>query len=147
MSTQNFMNIKGQCHSLTFVVGHSDSTFSNLFSLETVRPIESKFYMEPPWIEGMKVNTNGCVTWPRWLPCPYMVKPLKILSGPKRLMTLKLGMRHWLLEYYQICSNDDPGLTLTYFKTRSNLDLFFRMGKCLSCRFPRNNWKLVYIVK
>ena len=37
-------------------------------------------------------------------------------------MTLKLGMHHWVLfEYYQVCSNDDPGLTLTYFTTRSNL--------------------------
>ena len=36
-------------------------------------------------------------------------------------MTLKLGMQHWVLEYYQICSNDDTGLTLTYFTTRSNL--------------------------
>ena len=36
-------------------------------------------------------------------------------------MTLKLGMWHWLLRYYQICSNDDPGLTLTYFPARSNL--------------------------
>ena len=32
-----------------------------------------------------------------------------------------LGMQHWVLEYYQICSNDDPGLTLTYFTTRSIL--------------------------
>ena len=30
-------------------------------------------------------------------------------------------MQHQVLEYYQICSNDDPGLTLTYFTTRSNL--------------------------
>ena len=36
-------------------------------------------------------------------------------------MTLKLGMQHWVLKYYQICSNDDPGLTLTYFTTRSKL--------------------------
>ena len=36
-------------------------------------------------------------------------------------MTLKLGMQHWVLEYYQICSNDDPGLTLTYFTASSNL--------------------------
>ena len=35
-------------------------------------------------------------------------------------MTLKLGMQQWMLEYYQVCSNDDPGLTLTYFTTRSN---------------------------
>ena len=36
-------------------------------------------------------------------------------------MTLKLGMQHQVLEYYQVCSYDDPGLTLTYFTARSNL--------------------------
>ena len=36
-------------------------------------------------------------------------------------MTLKRGMQHWLLKYYQVCSNDDPGLTLTYFTAMSNL--------------------------
>ena len=36
-------------------------------------------------------------------------------------MTLKLGMQHRVLEYYHVCSNDDPGLTLTYFMARSNL--------------------------
>ena len=30
-------------------------------------------------------------------------------------------MQHRVLEYYQVCSNDDPGLTLTYFTARSNL--------------------------
>ena len=36
-------------------------------------------------------------------------------------MTLKLGMQHRMLEYYQVCSNDIPGLTLTYFTAMSNL--------------------------
>ena len=36
-------------------------------------------------------------------------------------MTLKLGMQHWVHKYYQVCSNDDPGFTLTYFMARSNL--------------------------
>ena len=36
-------------------------------------------------------------------------------------MTLKVSMQHWVLEYHQVCSNDDPGLTLTYFTARSNL--------------------------
>ena len=48
-----------------------------------------------------------------------MVNTLKIFSGTKRPMTLKLGMQQ--REYYEICSNDDPGLTLTYFTARSNL--------------------------
>ena len=36
-------------------------------------------------------------------------------------MTLKLSMHHRVLKYYQVCSNDDPGLTLTYFTARLNL--------------------------
>ena len=36
-------------------------------------------------------------------------------------MTLKLGMQFQIYEYYVIYSNDDPGLTLTYFTARSNL--------------------------
>ena len=35
-------------------------------------------------------------------------------------MTLKLGMQHRVHEYYQVYSNDDHGLTLTYFTARSN---------------------------
>ena len=46
------MNIKGQGHSLTFVQGHSDSTFSNFFCSEIFRQIEAKFHMEPPWDVG-----------------------------------------------------------------------------------------------
>ena len=36
-------------------------------------------------------------------------------------MTLKLGTPYRVLEYYQICSADDPGLILTYLTARSNL--------------------------
>ena len=39
-------------------------------------------------------------------------------------MTLKLGMQHWVHKYYQVYSNDDPGLTLIYFTARSNLLLY-----------------------
>ena len=36
-------------------------------------------------------------------------------------MTLKLSMQHRVLKYYQVCSNDDLGLTLTYCTANSNL--------------------------
>ena len=36
-------------------------------------------------------------------------------------MTLKLGMQHGVLKYYQVYSNDDHGLTTTYFMARSKL--------------------------
>ena len=36
-------------------------------------------------------------------------------------MTLKDSMQHCALKYYQVCSNDEPGLTLTYFAAMSNV--------------------------
>ena len=36
-------------------------------------------------------------------------------------MTLKLSMQHRVLKYIRNCSNDDPGLTFTYFTARSYL--------------------------
>ena len=36
-------------------------------------------------------------------------------------MTLKFGIQHRVLEYYQVYSNDIPRLTLTYFTARFNL--------------------------
>ena len=53
------MNIKGQGHSLTLIQGHSGSTFSNFFFLETAKPIEAKFNVEPQWDKWTKVCLNG----------------------------------------------------------------------------------------
>ena len=39
-------------------------------------------------------------------------------------MTFKVGMQHWVLVYFQICSNDDLEVTLTYFTARSNLIIY-----------------------
>ena len=36
-------------------------------------------------------------------------------------MTLIVCVQHRVLKYFQVCSNDDPELTLTYFTARSNL--------------------------
>ena len=50
---------------------------------------------------------------------PIYGKTLKnIFSGTEKPMTLNGGM---LLKYCQICSNDDPELTLIYLMARSNL--------------------------
>ena len=50
-------------------------------------------------------------------------KNLKKISlfGTKRLITLKLAMQYLLINYYQIYSNDDIGMTLTYFTAKSYL--------------------------
>ena len=51
---------------------------------------------------------------------PIYGKNLKKSSSPEP-KGRKLDMQHRVLEYYQVCSNDDPGLTLTYCTARSNL--------------------------
>ena len=43
------------------------------------------------------------------------LKKSTFFSGIKTPMTLKIGMQHRVLEYYQFFSIDDCGLTLTYF--------------------------------
>ena len=77
------MNIKGQCHSLTLVQGHSDSTFSNIFLLEADEPIEAKFYMEPPWDGGTKVCSNGPGHMANIAVMPIYGKILKKSSSPE----------------------------------------------------------------
>ena len=42
-----YMNLFEYLRSMTLVQGHSDSTFSNFFSLETARLIEAIFHLEP----------------------------------------------------------------------------------------------------
>ena len=36
-------------------------------------------------------------------------------------LIVTVGMQHWVLEYYQVCSNVDLGFTLTCITARSNL--------------------------
>ena len=79
--------------------------------------------MELLWDGETKVCSNSPGHMTKMAAMPIYGKNLKeiFLSGTKRLMTLKLSMHHRVLEYYQVCSNDDPGLTLIYFTARSNL--------------------------
>ena len=72
--------------------------------------------MEPPWDWGRKVYTNGPGHMTNMAAMPINGKNRK---RTKRLMTV--GVQHWVLEYYQVCSNDYTGLILTYFMARSNL--------------------------
>ena len=44
----------------------------------------------------------------------------KMVSRTRSHMILKLGMLHRGLKLYEVNINDDTGLTLTYFKARSN---------------------------
>ena len=55
------------------------STFSNIFSSKTTKPIEAKFHMEPPWDEGTKVYSNGPDHLTKMAAMPIYGKNLKNL--------------------------------------------------------------------
>ena len=79
--------------------------------------------MEPPWVEGTKVCSRhlGHVTKMAATP-RYGKNPSKMFfSGAGWPISTKLGMQHRGLLLMIVCSNDDPGVTLTYFTARSNL--------------------------
>ena len=115
MSKWTYMNIKGQGHSLTLVQGHSDSTFSNFFFLETAKPTEAKFQVKPSCDRGTKMVS---VIWPIWLPCSYMVKTLKKSSS--------LESKRWPWKF--ICSIGYSSTT-SLFKWWPWVDLDLFYGK------------------
>ena len=95
--------------------------FSKIFS-KTTGPVEAKFHVEPPWVGGTKVYSGHLGHMTKMAATPINGKnQSKIFSGTKGSVTLGLGMKHWGLWPIKVCSNDDVGLTLTYFMTRSNL--------------------------
>ena len=51
----------------------------------------------------------------------YGKNPSQIFSGTDGQITTKLGMLHRVFQPIIVCSNDDPGLTLTYITARSDL--------------------------
>ena len=103
----------------------SDLIFLNFFSSVTTRPIEVKFHVEPPWDWGTNICSNCPGHMTKMATMPIYGKTFKnLLLWNRTLMTLKLGMQHRVIEYYQVCSNDAPGLTLTYFMARSTFVLY-----------------------
>ena len=108
--------------------------FSKIFLSKTAWPIKAKFHVEPPW-EGVKkvcINRPGHMTKMAATPI-YGKKPSKIFfSRTGSPMILKLGLQHQGLKLYKVYTNDDPGLTLTYFTERSNLVAYMsEWGKVL----------------
>ena len=81
MSTRTCMNIKGQCHSMTLVQGHSDSTFANFFFLETAGPVEAKFHVEPSWDKRTNIYSNGLGQMTNMAAMPIYVKNVKKSSS------------------------------------------------------------------
>lgn len=53
-----------------------------------------------------------------------MLKPLKILDPRHNYDDINLGMQFFGLKFYEFCLNNEPWLTLTYFKQNIFADMF-----------------------
>ena len=69
--------------------------------------------MEFLWDGGTQIFSNGPGFMSK-MAAIYGKTWITFFSGTKQLMTMKAGIQYRVLEGYQICSNADPGLTLTY---------------------------------
>ena len=119
----NYMMIYDNPRSRSFIDICPRFNIFKLLSLRIIRQFEAKFHMKPPWDIEMKMCSTilDHMTKP-WLPGPYIVSLSKrSFFGTKWPMILKFGVQQLVLKNYQKFSNDDTGLTLTMFMTRSNL--------------------------
>ena len=100
--------------------------FSNIFFSETAWPIKAKFHVEPPWDVGKKVYINGSGHMTKMAAMLIMLKAFKKFSYRSNSpLIMKVGMEQYVLKLYKVYINDDSELTLTYFKTLSNLANLF----------------------
>ena len=79
-------------------------------------------FMLPPWVGGTIFCPRHLGHMTKMAATPiYGKNPSKIIFSRTGGPFTKLGMWHRELQPIIVCSNDDPGLTLTYFTARSNL--------------------------
>ena len=66
----------------------------------------------------MYINNLGHITKMAAMPI-YGKNPSNIFSESNRLISMKLGVKHPWLKYYNVYINHDPVMTLTKFMARS----------------------------
>ena len=94
---------------------------------ETTGPIKVKFHIKLLWDGGTKVCSIGPGHMTKMAAMPvYMVKTLKNLLQADEVETWYAAQ---VVDYYQVCSNDDPGLTVTYLRQCQIWSLMFLYRK------------------
>ena len=94
----------------------------NIVFSQTVGSIELKFHVRT-YDKLAKIYAKYFGLMTKMTATPICGKnPLKVFfSRTRRPMTSGLRMLHWGCGAYQVCSNDEPKLTLTFLTLRSNL--------------------------
>ena len=81
----------------------------------------------------MYINNLGHMTKMAAMPI-YGKNPSKIFSETNRQISMKLGVKHRWLKYYNVYINHDPAMTLTQFMARSTwVASAFEWEKLLKC--------------
>ena len=106
---------------LTFVQGHTDLYFQNIFCCKAAWHVDAKFHVELLLVVIMQICSSGHGHMTKMVAMLiYDKTPLKIFfSETSWPMTFKLGILHQGLGLYNAYSNHDPWLTLTYITARS----------------------------
>ena len=90
-------------------------------------------------------NNLGCMTKMAAMPI-YGKNPSNILFETNRQISMKLGVKHRWLKYYNVYINHDPVMTLTQFMARSTWDAHaFEWEKLFKCHLKEKasrNWQM-----
>ena len=98
----------------------------NCWEFQTTSPLKalsqfcSNFICSHLWVGKQKIAKIVAVRWPRWPPCPYMVKTFKNLLL-RNALGLNLCTNHRGREVYQSCLKNCCKLTFDLFTARSSM--------------------------
>ena len=83
LTSWRYVSIEGQGHYLTLAQGRLHTKIQTRFSQKLLGHSELNFVWKLLGTEKCKFVNMILVTWPRWPPCPYMVKTLQKSSSPE----------------------------------------------------------------
>ena len=111
-------------------LGFQNSNFC--FSQKPLGYLKPNFIWKLMGVRKWKCTLKSLVTKPRWRPWPYRLKTLQKSSSPEPPghlpwnLVCSIGDSGPII----ICSNDDPGMTMTLFYSKVKFGhLGFSMGK------------------
>ena len=137
------MSIEGQGHFLTpLAQGHLHTKLKTCFSQKPLGQSKPNFICKLSGTRKWKFDDMMLVTWPRWLPCPYMVKTFKNLLLWNRQTDFhetwyvaSVTPAHYSLFKWWPCID----LDLIYGKVKFG-NLGFSIWKIENSAFFRNYW-------
>ena len=107
---------------MTEAQSHSDFVLVNIFKhlLRNHWAKQSQTSWDP-WDGGTNVCSNDRGHMTKVAAKPIYSKNFKIFFRTEWPRSLKLGLQHWALEYYQVCSVDNPRFPFDLFTQKSPL--------------------------